>query len=170
MKRRYAYLLLFGAPALMVSLIISFLLFGATAGVLWIFVLGDNPWPPFTEKILAAAFVVACLALGTIFMSVAFVVGKNQEQYPSLNPKHIMISVGASVLALLFIVLHQWGVGNIGTRTESELCSAFCQDKGFRGSGMPPKNAGASTCSCYDAQGGEAVRVPIGDVTAPRGK
>ena len=170
MKRRYLYVLLFGVPALLVSLIISFLLFGATAGVLWIFAFGDNPWPPFAEKMLAATFYVAFLALWVTFVSVAFVVGKNQEQSPSLNPKHVMTSVGASVLALLFIVLHQWRVGNIGTRTESELCSAFCQDRGFGASGMPPKNAGASTCSCFDAQGREAVKVPMGDVTATRGK
>jgi hypothetical protein len=162
--------LLFGVPALLVSLIISFLLFGATAGVLWIFAFGDNPWLPFAEKMLAVTFFVACL---TQLESIHFRhedVGNKQAEYDSLNRKHFIASIGASALAVLAIVLHQWGVGNLGTRTEGELCSAFCQDKGFSASGMPPKNAGASTCSCFDAQGREAVKVPIGDVTATRGQ
>lgn len=69
MKRRYLYVLLFGVPALLASIIISFLLFGAAAGILWIFVLGDNPWPSSTDNMLTAMFVLACVMLWVAFMS-----------------------------------------------------------------------------------------------------
>ena len=65
MKRRYLYVLIFGVPALLVSVIISFLLFGAAAGVLWIFVFGDNPWPAFAGKMLTAVFIHCRQAPGT---------------------------------------------------------------------------------------------------------
>jgi hypothetical protein len=169
-KKRYLYILLFGVPGLLVSLVISVFLFGATAGVLWIFVFGDNPWPPSAKKILTTVFGIACLILWIAFMRVAFISGKNQEAYASVNRKHVMASVGITVVTVLSIVLYQWGVGNIGRKSESELCSQFCQVKGYAGSGMPPRNAGAPTCSCFDAHGREAVKIPIEDVTAGRGK
>jgi hypothetical protein len=170
MKRRYLYVLLFGVPSLLVSIIISLLLFGAAAGVLWIFVFGDNPWPPSAEKALAAVFFVACLTLWVAFMSVAFIAGKKQEESASLNVKHVIASAGATALAVLFMVLHQWSTGNVGPKSDSVLCSELCREKGFAGSGMPPRDAGAPTCSCFDAQGREAVKVPMGDVAAGRGK
>jgi hypothetical protein len=168
MKRRYLYVLLFGVPSLLVSFIISLLLFGAAAGVLWIFVFGDSPWPPSAEKILAAVFFVACSSLWVAFMSVAFIAGKKQEEYASLNVKHVMASVGTTLLAVLIIMLHQWGSGNIGPKSDSVLCSELCQEKGFAASGMLPRDAGAPTCSCFDAQGREAVKVPMADIAAGR--
>ena len=52
MKRRYVYVLLFATPAFLASIIVSLLLFGAAAGVLWLFVFGDNPWPSLPTKCL----------------------------------------------------------------------------------------------------------------------
>jgi len=170
MKRRYLYVLLFGVPALLASIIISFLLFGAAVGILWIFVLGDNPWPSSAGNMLTAMFVLACVMLWVAFMSAAYVFGKKQEEHAVLNAKHVMASVGATALLVLLVVSHQWGVGNIGTKSEGVLCSEFCRDKGFAGNGMPPRDKGAVTCSCFDAQGREAVKVPMGDVTVGQGK
>jgi len=101
---------------------------------------------------------------------VAFIAGKNQEAYASLNRKHVLASVGTTLVAVLSVALYQWSVGNIGRKSETGLCSEFCQGKGYVGSGMPPRNAGAPTCSCFDAQGREAVKVPMEEVTAGRGK
>lgn len=170
MKRRYLYVLLFGVPALLASIIISILLFGAVAGILWIFVLGDNPWPSSADNMLTAMLALACMILWVAFMSAAYVAGKKQEEHATLSAKHVMASAGATALLVLLVVLHQLGVGNIGTKSDGVLCSEFCWDKGFAGSVMPPRDAGAATCSCLDTQGGEAVKVPMGDVTARQGK
>jgi hypothetical protein len=170
MKRRYLYVLLFSVPAFLASSLIAFVLFGTAAGVLWLFVLGDNPWPSSANTLLVAMLILTWMTSWVVFMSIAYVAGKQQEGHAALNAKHVMVSAGATALLVLLIVLHQWSVGNIGTKTDTVLCSEFCQGKGFAGSGMPPRNTGAATCSCFDAQGREAVKVPIGDVTAERRK
>ena len=170
MKRRYLYVLLFGAPALLASSIVSVLVFAAAAGVLWLFVFGDNPWPSFANNMLAVIFIFACMMLWVAFLSVAYVVGKKQESNAALNAKHVIASAGAMALLVLLVALHQWSVGNIGPETDGLLCSEFCRGKGFAGSSMPPRDAGAATCSCFDAQGREAVKVPMGDITAERRK
>lgn len=170
MKRRHLYALLFGVPALLAALIISFLLFGAAAGFLWFFVFGDNPWPSSAGNLLTALFVLACLGLWIAFLAAAYTAGKKQEARAALNGKHVMASAGVTALLLLLVALHQWGVGNIGPKSDDVLCSEFCRDKGFAGSGMPPRDAGAATCSCYDAEGREAVNIPIGEVTTKPGK
>jgi hypothetical protein len=170
MKRRYLYVLLFGVPTFLAAIIISFLLFGVAAGVLWLFVFGDNPWPSSANNILVAIFILAFMTLWVAFMSVAYVAGKKQETHAALNAKHVAVSAGATALLVLLVVSYQWSVGNIGTKSDSLLCSEFCWDKGFAGSGMPPRDTGAATCSCFDAQGRVAARVPMGDVTAQQRK
>jgi len=170
MKRRYLYVLLFGVPALLAAIIISLLLFGAAAGILWIFVLGDNPWPSTAGNMLTVMLVLTCMTLWVALLSAAYAAGKKQEAQVSLNARQVMASVGATALLVLLAVSHQWGVGNIGPKSDGVLCSEFCMDKGFAASGMPPRDAGAATCICLDGQGREAMKVPMAEVTAGKGK
>ncbi len=170
MKRRYWYVLLFGVPALLASIIISLLLFAAAAGVLWLFVFGDNPWPASANNLLAAMAIPICMTLWVAFMSVAYAAGKKQEASAALNAKHVVASAGATALLVLVVLLHQWSVGNIGPKTDDVLCAEFCQGKAFAGSSMPPRNTGAATCSCIDAQGREVVKIPMEDIIATRRK
>src|SRR5438034_9814042 len=116
MKRRYVYVLLFATPAFLASIIVSFLLFGAAAGVLWLFVFGDNPWPSFANQMLVAMLILTFMTLWVAFMSVAYVAGKKQEARASLNAKHVAASAGATALLVVLTLLHQWSVGNIGTK------------------------------------------------------
>jgi len=170
MKKRYLYILLFSVPALLVAVIISTLLFGAAAGLLWIFVFGDNPWPASAGTVLTVMLVLAFLALWVGLLSAAYRFGIKQEQQATLNTRHMMTAVGATVLLVLLVVAHQWSVGNLGPKSDGELCADFCQEKGYSGSGMPPRDAGVATCSCFNAQGREAVKVPMGEITARQGK
>lgn len=167
MKRRYLYLLLFGVPILFAATVIAFALFGAAAGVLWLFVAGDNPWPSVADTFLAAVFVVAFAASSLALAYQAYTVGRQQEVRGSLDGRHVLAAVGVALLLLLSIGFYQWRVGNIGPRSDTLLCSEFCRGQGFAGSGMPPRDAGAAACSCYDAQGREVVKVPMESV-APR--
>ena len=161
MKRRYSYVLLFAAPALLASVIVSVLLFGAVAGGLWLFVLGDARWPPSIESTLSVLFVPVCAALWLAFLSLAYLAGKKQEGRNGIGSKPLTVSASATALLALLIVWHQWSVGNIGTKSDGALCSEYCGDKGYASSGTPPRNSGEQTCSCFDAQGREAVKVPI---------
>ena len=164
LKRRYLYVLLFSVPIVLASAVLALAVFGAAAGVLWLFVAGDNPWSSSANTILVAVFVLAFAASALALTSRAYAVGRREEAQPSLNATHVVAAVGATALLLLAIVAYQWHVGNIGARSDDVRCSEFCRGKGFAGSGMPPRNAGAAMCTCFDPQGREAVKVPMADV------
>jgi len=164
LKRRYLYVLLFSVPIVLASAVISFAVFGAAAGVLWLFVAGDSPWPSSANTSLVALFVLAFAASSLALTSRAYAVGRREEAQASLNAKHALAAVGATALLLLAVGAYQWHVGNIGARTDDVLCSEFCRAKGFAGSGMPPRNAGAATCTCFDTQGREVATVPMENV------
>ena len=170
MKRRYVYVLLFGLPALLAALVVSLLLFGAAAGALWIFVLGDNPWPASAGSVLVGLMAVVCVALWLGLLSFAYAAGKLQEAQPALNPRHVLASVAATALLVLVVAAQQWGVGNLGAKSDSVQCADFCKAKGFMASGMPPRDSGLATCSCYDARGHEAVKVPMAEAAAGTGQ
>jgi hypothetical protein len=164
MKKRYLYSLLFGIPGFFVSVMISLLAFGAVAGVLWILVFGDNPWPSQIETMLPIlfAFIFLVVWIGIIFMG--FVTGKKLENDPVVNNKHILVSGALTIMFVLFIVLQQWSVGNMGPKSNSVLCSDFCRQKGYSGSGMPPQNSGNRSCSCFDDSGNEVLTVPLDSI------
>ena len=78
-----------------------------------------------------------------------------------LNKSHILISGGLTLMFILFIVLQQLSVGNQGPKSAEVICSDFCSERGYSGSGMPPRDSGDNTCSCYDSFGNEALKVPL---------
>jgi hypothetical protein len=170
MKRRYLYVLLFGVPAMLASLIVSVLLFGIAAGALWLFVFGDSPWPSSTDKVLGTLFLLVSTVLWIAFISVAYLVGKQQEACAAFNTWHLVASMGITALLVLVVVLHQWSVGNIGATSAGQMCSAFCRGKGFAASGMPPGDTEENTCSCYDTQGREVMTIQMSDVSVAQGK
>ena len=113
MKKRYLYTMLLGIPGLFVAGMISIFLFGAFAGVLWIYVFGDNPWPSYAEQLLAIVFVLTVLTLWIVSLVLGYVVGKRLEKDPALNRNHVLISAGLTTLFLLLILFQQWSVGNV---------------------------------------------------------
>jgi len=161
MQKRYLYALLFAVPGLFIALIIAFLAFGAAAGFLWLFVFGDYSWPDSYGNTLPLLLIAAFLGLWLASIVAGFVTGKKFEAEPVLNNKHVMISVALTIVPILFIVLHQLNVGNLGPPTDGQLCRDFCLQKGYSGSGMSPKNSGDRSCFCYDDSGQEILQVPI---------
>jgi hypothetical protein len=164
MKKRYLYSILFGVPGFFVSLIISFVIFGAAAGILWIYFFGDSPWPSSTEKILSILFALIFFMVWITFITIGYVTGKKLEKDPLLNRKHILVSGGLTIMFILFIALQQLSVGNIGPKSEGVLCSEFCSRRGYSASGMPPKNSGERSCSCFNDSGREVLKVPLDNI------
>jgi hypothetical protein len=158
-------------PAFLASVIVSMLLFGAVAGTLWLFVFGDEPWPSIADGMMVSILVVAFLTILAAFLSAAYLAGKKQEARATMNTNHVVWSAGATALLVLLVVSHQWSVGNFGPKSDELLCSDYCKGKGFVASGMPPRNTGDATCSCFDAAGREAEKVPLrmtdSDVASP---
>jgi hypothetical protein len=161
MKRRYLYSILVGVPGIVVSLILTFVLFGFTAGMLWLFVFGDNPWPALNETLLALIFGLVFLIIWLAFLIIGFLIGKRLEQNPALNRTHVLISAGLTVLLLLFIVLSQVSNGNIGPKTAEVRCSEYCSQKGYSASSVSPRVSANRTCSCLDHSGLEIIQVPL---------
>ena len=168
MKKRYLYAFLFGSPGLFVAGMISIFLFGAFAGILWLFVFGDNPWPEYIEPLTSIAFVLTVLVLWMAFIVLGLIVGKRLERDPLVNRSHVLLSAGLTVMFLLLILFQQWSVGNLGPGSDSLLCSDFCVQHGFSGSGMEPGISDDRICSCYDDSGNEALRIPLDHLAPPR--
>lgn len=160
MKKRYLYALLLGVPGLLVSGMIALVLFGGLVGALWLFVFGDNPWPPFTETILTILLVLVFLSLWIASILIGYRVGKKLESDPVVNWTHILIAGGFALLFILAIVLQQFSVGNLGPKSDSRLCMDFCIHNGYSASGVNSPNSDDHTCTCFDRSGNEALKVP----------
>jgi hypothetical protein len=161
MKKRYIYVLLFGIPGLFVAGMISIILFGVLVNVLWLYIFGDLPWPSSSEAIISILFAILFLSLWATSILLGYFIGRRLEKDPLLNRRHVMTSIGLTVIFLLLVVLQQWSVGNLGPKSDSILCSDFCSAHGYSASGMPPQTSGARTCSCYDDAGNEALKIPL---------
>jgi hypothetical protein len=166
MKKRYIYSLLFGIPGLFVAGIIAIVLFGGLAGILWLYVFGDNPWPSYVEQLTSVVFVLVVLGIWIAFIVLGYLVGRRLEDAPGVNRSHVLISAGVTVMLLLLMFIQQWSVGTLGPRSESVLCSDFCGQHGYSGSGTPPEDSGERICSCFDESGNETLRIPL-DHLAP---
>src|SRR5512140_394019 len=116
MKRRYIYSILFGVPGLVVALIAAVMVFAATAGVLWIFVYGDNPWPRAVETVLPIFFFAVLLGVWVTIIAAGYYIGKRREQDAALNKTHVLMSVGATLLFIVAVAVYELGVGNIALR------------------------------------------------------
>jgi len=119
MKKRYLYALLFGIPGFFAAGIISLLAFGALIGILWLFVFGDNPWPASPDAVLSIVLVLTFLSLWTGSIITGYALGKKLESDPALNRIHVLISAGLTLLFILFILLQQLSVGNLGPKSEA---------------------------------------------------
>src|SRR5262245_9014661 len=102
-NRRQVYVLLFAVPALLVSLIAAALILAASAGALWLFVYGDDPWPNTANVLLGAIFLLVAAALWLALLFVAYAVGRQQEGERSLNKRHVALSLGATVVLAAII-------------------------------------------------------------------
>ena len=168
MRRRHLYVFLFALPTFLLSLAAGALMLGAAAGVLWLFVFGDNPWPSTADTVLTATMLIGTLSLWIAQLAVAYAVGRREEQKPALNKTHVLVAAGATVALVALIAARVFGIDSAASRTDTIVCADHCFARGFAGSGMPPRDSGDRTCSCYDAQGQESVRVPIDEISGNR--
>ena len=82
MPRRFLYSLLFGLPGLFVAGSISILHFGAVAGVFWLFIFGDDPWPAAAQTLISILFVLVFLVLWLGFILLGYWFGRRLETTP----------------------------------------------------------------------------------------
>ncbi|MGI9319144.1 MAG: hypothetical protein ACR2QW_17595 [bacterium] len=161
MKKRILYVLMFAVPAVLTAALASIAIFGVVAGALWIFVLGDDPWPAFADTGLAVVTLIVFMTVMVTLLGIAYRAGRNQEIHSTFNSKHLALSMGTTVALLGLIVTHQYSVGSFGTPSDSVLCAEYCHDRGFSASSMTPRTSGLRQCGCLDSQGVEVIRLPF---------
>ena len=122
----------------------------------WLFVFGDNPWPRWSGPVIAVVAVTAFVVLLAAQLMVAWSVGKQQESKPHINRTHVAVAI-VSTLTLAAFVAIRFFAGQ-APQSDSERCAALCRDQGAFASGMPPRDSGDRTCSCYDENGREVRR------------
>ena len=164
MKQRYIYVILFGIPGFLVSLLITIMFFGFLAGFLWLYIFGDETWPAYIENMLPVLFVITFLILWTASITYGYFTGKRLEDSSEVDRKHIITSIVVLILSLSIILLYQARIGNIGSKPVTLLCSEYCLSQGFVMSSMPPRDSGEMTCSCFDEFGQETMNIQVDDI------
>lgn len=170
MKKRYLYALLFGLPGFFVAGMIALLVFGASMGILWLFVFGDNPWPAGIETTVLILLVVTFLILWVAAIVAGYLIGKRLESDLGVSRLHILLSLGLTAALILFILFQQLSVGNLGPKSADQRCSEYCTTQGYSASGTPPLNSGERTCSCFDNSGKEVLKIPLDKLTPAASK
>ena len=165
MKKRYIYTLLFLVPGFIASTLVVSALFAGILEMLWLFVFGDSTWPAWTEQVTPVVMLVVffCLWIGTTVAG--YIVGKRLESEPGINASHVWMSLGATLLPIIIISLHQISIGNLGPKSNAELCGEYCSDLGFAMSSIPPQNSGEQTCRCLGQYGEMEMSVPINELS-----
>lgn len=161
LKRRHVYVLVFAVPSLLLALVVAACAAAASAGVLWLFVFGDNPWPAAADSALGAMVVAVGISVWFGLLFTAYLVGRGEEAAARLNRSHLAVAIGVTVLLAVAIAARTAGVRFTARMTDEELCADFCRSQGFAASGTPPRSSGDRTCSCYDAQGRESRHVAL---------
>ena len=164
MKKRYVYVLLYGVPGFLLSLLITFSLFGTLAGFLWLFLFGDDTWPAYLETLMPLLFIITFLILWLVMVILGYSTGKRLEDGSNINRRHIFTSVTITIVITSVILLHQLKVGNTGPKPVTVVCSEYCLAQGYAMSSMPPRDSGEYICSCYDEFGQETINIQIDDI------
>ena len=101
------------------------------------------------------------MVLWSVSVAVGYLTGRKNEADPQWNKRHLLVSAGLTIAPILLLVLQQLRVGNLGPKSDGQLCGEFCLQKGYATSGMPAENSAERSCLCYDDAGLEALTVPI---------
>jgi hypothetical protein len=136
-------------------------------GVLWLFVFGDEPWPEIVGVGLMSALALMVAALWGALLALAYAAGKRAERR-AFGLVDVIAPLVATAALVMAAAAHQLSVGNIGPVSDTTACSRLCQERGFAVSGMPPRESGDRTCTCYDAEGREALRTRLNGGEARR--
>lgn len=54
-----------------------------------------------------------------------FVVGKKLEAAPGFDPRHVRISLMATLLSIGIALLHQLNIGNLDPKSDAQRCSEY---------------------------------------------
>lgn len=98
MKARFSYPLVFLLPCAVTAAMAGVVVAGIGAGVLWLFIYGDNSWPDTAEKVvMALAAVVAAASFATL-VSASYFYGRRRESSGGLSKWHVVVALAFTIL------------------------------------------------------------------------
>ena len=115
MKARFSYPLVFLLPCAMLASIAAVVSAGVGAGVTWLFIHGDNPWPDGAERVIMALSIVVALTSFATLISAGYFYGKRQESHGGLSKWHVTVALAIATLLPALVLLRQYQIGALGT-------------------------------------------------------
>ena len=120
MKARFSYPLVFLLPSAILAAVAGVVFIGVGAGVLWLFIYGDNSWPDSAEKVLTAISVLVAVASLAALVSASYFYGKRQELSGGLSTWHIVLALAITILLPALIIFRQYQIGAYGSHRVSD--------------------------------------------------
>ena len=93
MKARFAYPLICLPLSAMSAGLVAIVFVACAAGVMWIFVYGDNEWPAAAERTVMTLSVLVFATILAVLLSALYKFGKKQELRGGLSKKHALVAV-----------------------------------------------------------------------------
>ena len=135
-----------GAGALVMALVPAFVMTAFAAGVLWLFVYGDNVWPKTADLVILGVFFVSWFGAGAALT--AALNRSPRVQRLSLG-QLTAVSILMGTFAISIMLVHQWRNGNLGR--EPHPCKLTCEAQGFSGASWSVDASGTEDCTCHGA-------------------
>ena len=107
MKLRVIYALTYGVYGFIIGFIVSFGLFALIAGVFWLFIFGDSPWPSWSFQLLnlLRVFTFAVFFIGSILLGIKRVKRlEGQENQDGIFRKALSGLIWAGIALVVFNV------------------------------------------------------------------
>jgi hypothetical protein len=98
----------------MLAVLCAFVVVAAGAGVFWLFVFGDDPWPASANTVLMGVAVIASALTWIALVAAGYRFGRHRETTGGVRRRHVLVMLAVSVLLPLLVLLQQWQVGHFG--------------------------------------------------------
>jgi hypothetical protein len=99
----------------MLAGLVAVVFVACAAGVMWIFIYGDNEWPAAADRTVMGLAVLVSGSVLAVLLRTLYAFGKRQEACGGLTRKHVYVVTAATVLFPLLILLRQWSIGALGS-------------------------------------------------------
>lgn len=113
MKARYAYPLLFFLPSAMVASIAAVVCAGVGAGVVWLFIHGDDSWPGAVERTIMGVSALVAVTSFAALISASYLYGKRRESV-GLSKWHAAAALASTIVLPALVLLRQFRIGALG--------------------------------------------------------
>ena len=105
MKIRHLYLIASLLWALLLGPIAGLAIIGISAGITWLYIFGDNPWPSATEEVLLLLGIAGALLIAIAVILAGHQRGKQREASPRMNQKSERRRAMALLIAPIVMML-----------------------------------------------------------------